>query len=350
MIQFDIPDIAYDLEEAIQHKIDNKAKPVGSLGDLEDMGKRIAMIQHDLSPKFVKPVMLTVASDHLITDEGVSACPTEITWQQVHNFLNGGGGIGLFSKLYGMNLWVADAGVNYDFAPHPKLIDVKVEKGTRNFLHEPAMSMENCLKALENGRQIAQKFHADGTNVMGFGEMGIGNTTPASALLSIFANIPIEDAVGPGAGIPAKGMSHKLEVIKTAIEKHGISEDPIENLSRFGGYEIATICGAMLEAAAQKMVIITDGFITTAALLVAAAINPKVTDYAFFSHRSHEQGHIKMIESLSGKAILDLSLRLGEGTGAAIAYSVLKAGVATITDFTSFDAGGVTNTTHIKEF
>lgn len=347
-MNIEIPRIASQLKEQLQHTLDNKAKPVGSLGKLEEMALRIGQIQHTLTPQLNKPVMLVVASDHEVTDEGVSACPIELTWQQVKNFLQGGGGIGLFSKVYEMDLWVADAGVKYNFESHPKLFDVKVRKGSRNMLHEPAMTMDECLQAITNGQNIVDDFYDAGTNVIGFGEMGIGNTTPASALLSIFANIPVLESVGPGAGLNADGVNHKANVISQAMKKHGISDDPIENLARYGGLEIATLCGAMLQAAKHKMVIISDGFITTSALLVAHAINPAVLDYVFFSHKSQEQGHHKMIAHLNGDAILDLGLRLGEGTGAAIAYSVIKGAVAILSNMTSFDEGEVTNTSHIR--
>lgn len=347
-MQFNIPDIALHLKNDIQHKLDNKAKPVGSLGRLESMALQIGMIQHSLTPVLANPVMLTVASDHKITEEGVSPCPVDITWQQVHNFLAGGGGIGLLSRVYGMDLWVADAGVDFDFKPHPKLIDVKVKKGSANFSKTHAMTKDECLQALKNGADIVDRFYKNGTNIIGFGEMGIGNTTPASALLSIFTNLPVAECVGPGAGLQPDGVLHKQKVIEQAIIKHGISTDPIENLARFGGFEIATIAGAMLQAAANQMVIITDGFITTSALLTAQAINPKVMDYAFFSHQSEEQGHKKMIDYLGGKAILELGLRLGEGTGAAVAFSVIKGAVAVLSEMTSFDEGKVTNTSHIR--
>ncbi len=348
MIKTDIPNIAQHLKDEIQLKLDNKAKPVGSLGKLEEIALRIGMIQHSLTPKFTKPVILTVAADHHITKEGVSPCPVEITWQQVNNFLAGGGGIGLFSKVYGMDLWVADAGVDYDFPINEKLINVKIKKGSANFLYEPAMTLTECKQAINNGKEIVNKFHEQGTNIIGFGEMGIGNTTPASALMSIFCNLTIEDCVGPGSGLSYDGVSHKANVIKQAIEKHGVSSNPVENLARYGGLEIATIAGGMLQAAENKMIIITDGFITTSALLVAQAINPKVLNYAFFSHQSKEQGHIKMIEFMNGDAILDLDLRLGEGTGATLAYSILKGAVAVLTDMTSFEESKVINTSHIR--
>ena len=347
-LKIDIPAFEPALIPQIQHKLDNKAKPVGSLGRLESLALQVALIQNTLTPELKNPVMLTVAADHGITAEGVSACPVEITWQQVHNFLEGGGGIGLLAGIYGLDLWVVDAGVNYQFKPHPKLIDAKVAYGSENFLKQPAMSLENCVKAIENGRRIVRRFHDAGTNVIGFGEMGIGNTTPASALLAIFSGFPVDECVGPGAGLNSDGVRHKAKVITAAIEKHGIAESPIENLARFGGYEIATIAGGMLEAAACRMVILVDGFITTSALLVAQAINPRVVDYCVFSHESDEQGHRKMLKFMQASAVLQLGLRLGEGTGSAIVYSVLKGAVAVLTEMTSFEQAQVTNTSHIR--
>lgn len=345
-----IPEVAENLRNQLQYLLDNKAKPVGSLGIMEEIALRLGMIQNTETPVLNKPIMLTVAADHGVTAEGVSPCPTELTWQQVLNFLQGGGGIGLFCQIYGLDLWVADAGVNYDFAPQPRLIDVKIAHGSANLLHQPAMTRQQCEQAIENGRKIVRGFAEQGSNVIGFGEMGIGNTTPASALLSIYAGIEVKEAVGPGAGLDANGVSHKARVIAQSIAKHGIADNPIDNLARFGGLEIATICGGMLEAAAQRMAIITDGFITTSALLIAREINPRVTDYTFYAHQSDEQGHRKMIETLGGKPILHLGLRLGEGTGAAVAYSVMRGSAAILSNMTSFEQGGVTNTSQIGAF
>jgi nicotinate-nucleotide--dimethylbenzimidazole phosphoribosyltransferase len=339
-----IPPVFAEMADQIQYKLDQKAKPVGSLGQMEALAKQIALIQGTTEPQLNKPMMLTVAADHHICQEGVSPCPVEITWQQCLNFLNGGGGIGLFSQEYGFDLRVVDAGVDFDFKPHPKLIDAKVRKGTRNFLHEPAVTIDECVQALENGRRIVADLAKEGTNVVGFGEMGIGNTTPASALLSVYAGLEVDICVGPGSGLNPEGVMHKADVIKRAIGKHGISEDPIENLARFGGLEIATIAGGMLEAAARRMVVITDGFITTSGLLAAHAIDPTVVDYAVFSHQSEEQGHKLMVDFMGGKPVLDLGFRLGEGTGAAVAYSVIKGSVALINKMTSFDEAQVFNT------
>jgi len=345
---FNISELNTGLIQHIQHKLDNKAKPVGSLGQLEQLALQVGLIQNTLSPELKNPVMLTVAADHGITADGVSACPVEITWQQVHNFLAGGGGIGLLSRVYGMDLWVVDAGVNYSFTPHPKLIDAKVAFGSENFRNTPAMSLENCMKAFNNGRDIVRRFFQEGTNVIGFGEMGIGNTTPASALMSIICQLPVEECVGPGAGLNSEGVQHKARVIQEAIDKHGISESPFENLARYGGYEIATIAGGMIEAACNRMVILVDGFITTSALLVAYQLNPRILDYCVFSHESSEQGHAKMLRHLNVSAVLKLGLRLGEGTGAAIAYSVLKGAVAVLSEMTSFEEAEVINTSHIR--
>lgn len=345
---FNIPELNAELIPQLRHKLDNKAKPVGSLGKLEQLALRVGLMQNTLSPALRNPVMLTVAADHGITAEGVSPCPVEITWQQVLNFLAGGGGIGLLSRVYGMDLWVVDAGVNYSFKPHPKLIDAKVARGSENFRHRPAMSIENCMKAFENGRQIVRTFATQGTNVVDFGEMGIGNTTPASALMSIICGLPVEECVGPGAGLNSEGIQHKAEVIQEAMAKQGIAETMFENLARFGGYEIATIAGGMIEAACNRMVILVDGFITTSAALVACEMDRRVLDYCIFSHESDEQGHRKMLQHMNVSAVLNLGLRLGEGTGAAIAYPVLKGAVAVLSEMTSFEEAAVTNTSHIR--
>ena len=346
--EFFIPELNEVLRSKIQHKLDNKAKPVGSLGRLERIAMQVAMMQNTLNPELNKPIMLTVAADHGITDEGVSACPVEITWQQVHNFLEGGGGIGLFSRIYELDLWVVDAGVNYEFKAHPKLIDAKVAMGSKNFLQEPAMNDEGCMKAFNNGRSIVARFHQEGTNVIGFGEMGIGNTTPASALMSIICGYSVAECVGPGAGLDSEGVSHKQRVIEQAFEKHGISDSIFENLARFGGYEIATIAGGILEAATRQMTILVDGFITTSGLLVAQKINKRVLDYCIFSHVSNEQGHQKMLQYLDVEPVLNLDLRLGEGTGAAMALPVVKGAVAVLCEMTSFEEAQVINTSHIK--
>lgn len=332
-----------ELRLHIQNKLDQKTKPQGSLGRLEEIAMQIALVQGTNTPKLVNPVMLTIASDHHICEENVSPAPPEVTWQQVVNFLNGGGAIGLFCKLYGFDLRVVDAGVDKDLDSHPKLIDAKVRKGTRNFLHEHAMTLEECNKAIANGRDIVKNIAKQSTNVIGFGEMGIGNTTPATALLSAITGLSAKQCAGPGCGLNEQGVAHKADVIQKAIDKHGISEQPEENLARFGGLEIATMVGAMLEAAAQKMLILVDGFITGSAFLIAYEINNQIKDYAIFSHKSNEHAHVKMLEHMNAKAILDLDLRLGEGTGAALAYPIIQAAVEMLNNMSSFEETKVFN-------
>ncbi|MGM0377306.1 MAG: nicotinate-nucleotide--dimethylbenzimidazole phosphoribosyltransferase, partial [Bacteroidota bacterium] len=338
-----------ELRELLQYNLDQKTKPVGSLGYLEELALQAGLAQQTTRPVLKNPVMLTVASDHAITEEGVSPVPPEITWQQVNNFINGGGGIGLFCKQYGFDLYVVDAGVDHDFEKHPRLIDKKVRKGTRNFLKEPAMTMDECNQAIQNGRDVVELMAGQGTNVMGFGEMGIGNTSPATALLSVFTGMPVDECTGPGCGLSSEGVSHKAEVLKQAIEKHGIQEKPEENLAVFGGLEIATIAGGMLEAARQGMLILVDGYITSAAFLAAYEICPTVREYAIFSHCSHEPAHVKFLEHVGGRPVLNLDLRLGEGTGAALAYPILQGSVAMLNEMTSFTEAKVYNVADPKD-
>lgn len=210
------------------------------------------------------------------------------------------------------------------------------------------MSTENCLKAFNNGREIVRRFAKQGSNVIGFGEMGIGNTTPASALMSIICHLPVDECVGPGADLNSEGIQHKARVIQEAIDKHGMAESAFGNLARFGGYEIATIAGGMIEAACNRMVILVDGFITTLALLVAQEMDRRGLDYCIFSHESDEQGHQKMLRHINASVIQKLELRLSEGTGAAIAYSVLKGAVTVLSEMTSFEEAQVINTSHIR--
>ncbi len=334
-----------ELENTLQYNIDQKTKPLGSLGRLEEIAFQIGLIQETAQPSLNKPVMLTIAADHGIAEEGVSPVPTEITWQQVLNFLNGGGGIGLLCQHYGFDLHVVDAGVDYDFESHPKLIEKKVRKGSRNFLKEPAMTTEECNAAIQNGRDIVKDFVQKGTNVFGFGEMGIANSSPATILLALYAGLSIEDCTGPGCGLDTQGVVNKAKVLQAAVDKHGIPEKPEDILATYGGLEIATIAGGMLEAANQRALIVVDGFITTSAFLAAYAINPLVKDYAIFSHQSGEQGHMKMLNHVGAKAILDLGLRLGEGTGSAVVYPIIEGSVAMLNKMTSFTEAKVYNTT-----
>ncbi len=345
MIQFNISPLPNDLNDEIKYKIDHKAKPLGSLGQLEKIAYQICRIQHTTIPKLNKPNIMVVGSDHHICEEGVSPCPQEITWQQMINFSNGGGGIGLFSSHSNMNLTIVDAGVDYDLSGNPKIINAKVKNGSGNFLTGSAMSNEECLMAMNNGANIVTGLNEEGCNVIGFGEMGIGNTSPASILMSLYCNIPLEKCVGPGSGLDTQGVNQKLITLQNSVNNHPNLSDPFEILSQFGGLEIATIAGAMLKAAELKMLILNDGFIITSALLAAQAINPLVLEYVIHSHHSKEGGHALMMEYLDAEPVLNLDLRLGEGTGAALAYPIIEGAVKMINNMTSFEEGKITDTT-----
>ena len=338
-----IKNISRELEAALQEKIDQKAKPEKSLGMLEELALTIGLIQNSLNPELGKPVMLVAAADHGITVEQVSPSPKEITWQQCLNFLDGGGAIGLFCNLYGFDLYVIDAGVDFDFLPHNKLIEGKIAYGTNNFLKESAMSKEQCLAALSLGAETVRKFSLDGVKTIGFGEMGIGNTSSASALMAAFTGYPVELCTGPGVGLNSNGVSHKVEVIRKVIKVGGISQDPLDVLAEYGGYEIACIAGGMIQAAADGMIILVDGFIASSAILAASAMHPEVLDYAIFTHQSQEPGHKRLLNYLNVKPILQLGMRLGEGTGAAVAFPILQGAVAMLVSMTSFEDAKVTN-------
>ena len=335
------------IKSEIQHKLDNKTKPVDSLGYLEELALKIGLIQQTVNPVLSRPTMLTIAADHEIVDEGVSCAPSEITWQQVVNFVNGGGGIGLFCDIHGLDLWIADAGVNHIFKPHPRLIDAKVRMGTRNFHKEPAMTKEECDTAFKRGRDIVRNFHLQGTNIIGFGEMGIGNSSPASALLSIFTDTPVEECVGPGGGLKPEGVNYKAKVIKEAIEKHGKPKDAFEVLRLYGGLEIAMIAGGMYEAAINKMIVIVDGYITTSAALTVYNMNKNAAEYFIFSHISGEGGHKIMLNHMNARPLLNLDLRLGEGTGAALAYPIIKTAAELLNRMTSFEEAKVFNSSEL---
>ncbi len=331
------------LNEEIQKKIDLKTKPLGSLGTLEKIAFKICQIQETLTPQLNKPAILVCAGDHGITQEKVSPFPQEVTFQMVMNFLGGGAAINVFCRQHNIKLLVADTGVNFDFEPSPHLLDLKVRKGTRNFAVEPAMSIEECKQAMQNGAKVIEKLHAEGSNIVGFGEMGIGNTTSATALLCKYAGYSAQKASGAGTGLDSEGIKHKASVIEKALKLHADINDPLSILATFGGYEIATICGAILKAAELKMLILSDGFIATSALIAAHAINPNVTDYCLFAHESNEQGHKLMLEHLKAEPILHLGMRLGEGTGSAVALPILQSAVNFMNEMSSFEDAGVSN-------
>ncbi|MEO8417192.1 MAG: nicotinate-nucleotide--dimethylbenzimidazole phosphoribosyltransferase [Methylophilaceae bacterium] len=327
---------------ALQSKINNKTKPLGALGRLETLALKVGLIQNTLSPRLTQPVMMVFAGDHGIVESGVSPYPQAVTQQMVLNFLAGGAGINVFAKQNNMAVRVIDAGVNHVFAPHPDLVDAKIGMGTRNFLVAPAMSPAQCEQALAQGAELARAEIAAGSNVLGFGEMGIGNTSAAAALMCVLCHLPPQDCVGRGTGLDDDGLSRKVTIIEQALRQHRLDgKDPLQVLATFGGFEIAMMAGAMLGAAERRAILLIDGFIATAALLVASRIAPAVLDYCIFAHCSDEAGHALLLQELGAKPLLDLGLRLGEGTGAALAYALVQAAVNFLNDMASFESANV---------
>lgn len=332
------------LEEFIpklQHVIDHKTKPLGALGKLEHLALRIGQIQNTLEPSLANPTVLVFAGDHGITAEGVSAYPQEVTQQMVLNFLAGGAAINVFARQHNMRLYVIDAGVNGDLPEHEQLLYLKIARGTRNFRHEAAMTEEQCQQAIERGSEVVGEMKNSGCNIIILGEMGIGNTSPASVILSLLGDIPLDDCVGRGAGLDDPGVTNKKRILNEAIHHHAIELEPFKVLATFGGFEIAMMCGAFLQAAAEKMIVVVDGFITTSALLVASRWYPAVLDYCIFGHLSEESGHRKMLDLLNADPLLQLNMRLGEGTGAVLAYPLVESAVKFLNEMASFESAGV---------
>ncbi|MCW3785616.1 nicotinate-nucleotide--dimethylbenzimidazole phosphoribosyltransferase [Plebeiibacterium sediminum] len=342
-MQFNIQSVQTDLTEQIVRKINTKTKPVGSLGKLEKIARQIAEIQNTLHPELSNPAIIVCAGDHGVTEEGISPFPKEVTYQMVMNFLGQGAAINVFTKQNNIKLLLADTGVDFDFEKNTSLIDIKIAKGTCNFAKEKAMTPVQCEQALANGANIVSDLNASGTNIIGFGEMGIGNTTSAAALLCAYTGTTGIEAAGAGTGLDEDGILKKAKVIDEAIKLHGPINAPYEILETFGGFEIASIVGAMLKAAELKMVIMVDGFIVTSALLAAYYIDNRVLDYCIFSHKSQEKGHQLMLDCIGAEPILDIQMRLGEGTGSAVAFPIIQSAVNFFNEMSSFEDAGVSD-------
>ncbi|MCL6462108.1 MAG: nicotinate-nucleotide--dimethylbenzimidazole phosphoribosyltransferase, partial [Flavobacterium micromati] len=329
--------------KVVQYKIDQKTKPTGSLGVLEVLAKQIAMVFQTLEPKIVQPNIVVFAADHGIANHGVSAYPQDVTRQMVTNFLDGGAAINVFCKQNEINLSIVDAGVNYDFPMNMDLISAKIGKGTQSFLHTAAMSKTELQLCFSKGATIVKTIAKTGSNCIGFGEMGIGNTSTASVLMSLITGFLIEECVGKGTGINDEKLQFKIEILKKSIENYTGESDLESKMAYFGGFEILQMAAGMLEAHRNNMLILVDGFICTVAYLVAFTKNPSIKKNTIFSHQSAEQAHKKLLDYLKVDAILQLDLRLGEGTGCALAFPIIESAVAFLNDMASFESAGVSS-------
>lgn len=343
MKTFQIPDLENpEFRKTVLQKIDDLTKPKGSLGRLEELAAQVCMIQHTLFPHLNRPYNLLFAADHGIVDEQVSASPKEITWQQISNFLHGGAGINYLCRQHGFQLMIVDAGVDYDLPAGKGIVAMKVRRGTRNFLHEAAMTEEEFQLCLKRGAKCVDLAHADGCNVVSFGEMGIGNTSASSLWMTCLTGIPLEQCVGAGSGLQGERLAHKYEVLRRSLDRIGGTLSPVEVMCQFGGYEMVMAVGGMLRAAEQQMVILVDGFIMTNCLLAASKLNPLVLQYAVYGHQGDESGHKLVLDYLQARPLLNLGLRLGEGSGAVCAYPILDSAVRMMNEMDTFGHASIT--------
>lgn len=339
--EWQIAPLKTELIPAIQNHIDQKTKPLGSLGQLEAIALQIALIQERPRLSIERPLMLVFAADHGIADEGVSIAPSSVTQQMVMNFLAGGAAINCFCRTNHLPLKVIDAGIKDEITPAPAaLINQRVAAGTRNFAHEPAMTAAQAQKALLFGQLLAEQEINSGSNLLAFGEMGIGNSSSAAAILAAISGAPVDQCVGMGTGINADQLAKKIALVEKALSRFS-DRSPLNILIEVGGFEIAQICGAMLAAAQVRKIILVDGFIVSAAALLATKINPAARDYMIFAHESDEAGHQLLLNLLNAQPLLNLGLRLGEGTGAALALPLIQSAVAFYNQMATFENAGV---------
>jgi nicotinate-nucleotide--dimethylbenzimidazole phosphoribosyltransferase len=328
------------LEARLRHKIDHKTKPQGALGLLEDVALQLGLIQRTQTPMLHAPQMVVFAADHGIAAEGVSAFPQAVTVQMVANMLAGGAAINVFARQHGFALQVVDAGVAAELPAHPCLLPRKIAMGTRNLCHGPAMTRAQAQAALMAGMQVVQDLPG---NVLALGEMGIANTSPAALLLVRLAGASLADATGRGTGLDDAQLLHKQAVLARALARHPATEplDAVGELAALGGFEIAMMAGAMLQAASERRVVLVDGFIAGSSALLAQALAPAVRDYLVFCHQSAETGHRLLLAHLQARPLLSLGLRLGEGTGALLAWPLVQSAAAFLNEMASFESAGV---------
>jgi len=330
------------LMEKAQNRLDSLTKPQGSLGRLEELAKQAVGITSRENPGFKSKVIFTLAADHGVTEEGVSPYPKEVTAQMVYNFLNGGAGINVLAGHIGARVVVIDAGVASDLKPDPRLKVKKINYGTKNMAKGPAMERNEAINSVCSGIEILEEELKCGLDIAGTGEMGIGNTTAASAVTACFTGKPIEEITGRGAGLNDAGLNRKIQIIKKSISLNRPDKtNPIDVLAKVGGFEIGGMAGIILACASKRIPVVIDGFISGAAALVAYQLEPKTKDYMIASHCSVERGHRIILDYLGLKPILDLNLRLGEGTGAALGINMLEASIKILTQMATFKSAGV---------
>jgi nicotinate-nucleotide--dimethylbenzimidazole phosphoribosyltransferase len=336
-----IPPLAHHLVGALQARLDDKTKPQGSLGRIEELALRLGLMQGTVRPALHQPVVLIFAGDHGFAAEGISPFPAEVTAQVVRTILAGRAGSSVLARVAGLPLKVVDAGVAAELAPHPDLYPLKVRAGTRNALHEPALTPGEVTLCLDRGAAVVRDLAAQGCNAVLPGEKGIGNSSAGALIYSALLGLDLDDCVGIGAGHHGAGLAHKRTVLARVQARHAGVCDPLGVLAAFGGCEIAMMAGAMLQAAALRMLVMVDGYIATAAALVAARLVPAMLDYAVFAHLSGDGPHRHAVIALGGRPLLDLGLRLGEATGAVLAWPLLCAAVAVLDEMASFAEAGV---------
>ncbi|MCK6426916.1 MAG: nicotinate-nucleotide--dimethylbenzimidazole phosphoribosyltransferase [Burkholderiaceae bacterium] len=331
------------LDARLQALIDGKTKPLGSLGRLEALARQLGRILGREQPQLESPQVVVFAGDHGLAARGVSAYPSDVTWQMVENFLAGGAAVSVLARQHGLALTVVDAGVRHDFAPRPGLQIRKIAPGTADMLAGPAMSAAQCQAALAAGAEVVRGLPG---NALIFGEMGIGNTSAAALILARLSGQPIERCAGRGTGLDDAALQRKLELLRGVLARHPSPVEPLEVLATFGGFEISQMSGAVLQAAAERRVILVDGFIVGAAVLVAARLRPAVLQRCVFAHLSDESGHRLMLDELGAQPLLQLGLRLGEGSGAALAWPLLESACRILAEMASFESAGVSNKEH----
>ena len=325
----------------LQFILNNKTKPLGSLGQLEVLAIQLGVILQTESPHLTTPQLVVFAADHGLVQHGISAYPSDVTRQMVKNFLTGGAAVSVLARQHHIALTVADCGVMHELDTQPGLYRCKIANGTADSLTQPAMSVDQCELALSNGQTLINELPG---NTLLLGEMGIGNSSAASLLLARLSGLPLEHCVGAGTGLDQDGIQRKTAILQQVLQLHAAATEPLQALAAFGGFEIATMIGAILQAAASNRVIVVDGFITSAAVLVASRLNPLVLQRCVFSHRSAERGHVVLLEQLGARPLLDLQLRLGEGSGAALAWPLLVSACNVLTQMASFTSAGVSKT------